>query len=189
MISLEDCIAFSGLSEDEVAAIGEHEHIPQVAACALADYLLKQPHGGEAIRAMIVDDIHQALCAGRIRHAQELFMALRHFLEGHPAARIGVEFLNSSNCRRLVCSPRVPFWRLADMLVVIRLISWWRLMRRSNEMCDVRSRIKRTVWGISGENSFCSDGNCSRRRRALRMHDKEVGARRTPRLRTLHCGL
>ena len=51
MISLEDCIAFSGLSEDEVAAIGEHEHIPQVAACALADYLLKQPHGGEAIRA------------------------------------------------------------------------------------------------------------------------------------------
>jgi len=82
---------FSGLSEDEVAAIGEHEHIPQIAACALADYLLKQPHGGEAIRAMIVDDIHQALCAGRIRHAQELFMALRHFLEGHPEARAGVE--------------------------------------------------------------------------------------------------
>ena len=27
MISVEDCIAFSGLSEDEVAAIGEHEHI------------------------------------------------------------------------------------------------------------------------------------------------------------------
>ncbi|MFZ1211979.1 MAG: hypothetical protein WAO13_01090 [Pseudolabrys sp.] len=91
MISLDDCIAFSGLSEDEVAAIGEHEHIPQIAACALAEYLLKQPHGGEAIRTMIVDDIQQALCAGRIRHAQELFMALRHFLEGHPDARVGVE--------------------------------------------------------------------------------------------------
>jgi hypothetical protein len=25
MISLQDCIAFSGLSEDEVTAIGEHE--------------------------------------------------------------------------------------------------------------------------------------------------------------------
>jgi hypothetical protein len=47
MISVEDCIAFSGLSEDEVAAIGEHEHIPIIAASALADYLLKQPHGGE----------------------------------------------------------------------------------------------------------------------------------------------
>lgn len=91
MISLEDCIAFSGLSEDEVAAIGEHEHIPQVAACALADYLLKQPHGREDIRTMIIDDIQHALGAGRIKHAQELFMALRHFLETHPDARVGVE--------------------------------------------------------------------------------------------------
>ena len=79
-----------GLSEDEVSAIGEHEHIPQIAACGLADYLLKQPHGGEAIRRMIVDDIQQALSAGRIKHAQELFMALRHFLESHPEARAGV---------------------------------------------------------------------------------------------------
>jgi hypothetical protein len=91
MISLEDCIAFSGLSEEELAAIGEHEHIPQVAACALADYLLKQPDGGRKIRGMIVDDIQQALCQGRIRHAQELFMALRHFLEGHPKARARAE--------------------------------------------------------------------------------------------------
>ena len=91
MISLEDCIAFSGLSEEEVAAIGEHEHIPQVAACALADYLLKQPDGDRKIRGMIVDDIQQALWQGRIRHAQELFMALRHFLEGHPEARTGAE--------------------------------------------------------------------------------------------------
>jgi hypothetical protein len=91
MISLEDCIAFCGLDKDEVAAIGEHEHIPDIAATALADYLLKQPHGGEAIRTMIVDDIQKALSDGRIRHAQELFMALRHFLEQHPEARAGVE--------------------------------------------------------------------------------------------------
>ena len=91
MISLEDCIAFCGLDKDEVAAIGEHEHIPDIAATALADYLLKQPHGGEAIRTMIVDDIQKALSAGRVRHAQELFMALRHFLDHHPEARAGME--------------------------------------------------------------------------------------------------
>ena len=68
---MEHCIAFSGLSEDEVAAIGEHEHIPTIAASALADYLLRQPHGGEKIRAMIIDDIHNSLCGGRIKHAQE----------------------------------------------------------------------------------------------------------------------
>ena len=61
MISLEDCIALCGLDESEVAAISEHEHIPEIAASALADYLLKQAHGSETIRAMVIEDIHKAL--------------------------------------------------------------------------------------------------------------------------------
>ena len=56
MIALEDCIGLCGLDEDEVAAISEHEHIPEIAAAALANYLLTQPHGGETIRTMIIDD-------------------------------------------------------------------------------------------------------------------------------------
>jgi hypothetical protein len=90
MISLEDCIGLCGLDEDEVVAISEHEHIPEIAAAALASYLLKQPHGSEAIRKMIIDDIHEALDAGRIRHAAELFMALRHFLDQNPEGRVGL---------------------------------------------------------------------------------------------------
>ena len=90
MISLEDCIGLCGLHDDEVAAISEHEHIPEMAAAALANYLLKQPHGDETIRTMIVDDIHKALDEGRVGHAAELFMALRHFLEQHPKGRAGL---------------------------------------------------------------------------------------------------
>ena len=52
--------------------------------------MLTQPHGGEAIRTMIIDDIHKALDEGRVRHAAELFMALRHFLEQHPEGRAGL---------------------------------------------------------------------------------------------------
>jgi hypothetical protein len=90
MISLEDCIGLCGLDEEHVAAISEHEHMPEIAAAALASYLLKQPHGGETIRTMIIDDIHKALDEGRIRHAAELLMALRHFLEQNPDARVGL---------------------------------------------------------------------------------------------------
>jgi hypothetical protein len=90
MIALEDCIALCGLSEAQVAAISEHEHIPEIAATAMASHLLNQPHGGEAIRTMIVDDIHKALSAGRVDHAAELFTALRHFLVEHPEARKGL---------------------------------------------------------------------------------------------------
>ena len=60
MISLEDCVALSGLTEEQVLAIAEHEHLPEIAATALAQYLSKQEHGIEKIRDMIVDDIRQA---------------------------------------------------------------------------------------------------------------------------------
>lgn len=86
MISLEDCVAMCGLSPDEVAAISEHEHIPEIAATAFADYLLHQAGGPERIRTMIVEDIHKALDDGRIEHAAELFSALRHFLTENPKA-------------------------------------------------------------------------------------------------------
>lgn len=86
MISLEDCVALSGLSEDEILAIAEHEHIPEIAAAALASYLLNQAHGCQTIRRMIVDDIRSALDRNDQKHAQELFMALRHFCDCYPGA-------------------------------------------------------------------------------------------------------
>ena len=87
MISLEDCIAMSGLNEKEVMAIAEHEHVPEIAAAAMGRYLLKKPDGAEQIRDMIRDDIHAALGRGDKEHASELLMVLRHFLATHPEAR------------------------------------------------------------------------------------------------------
>ena len=86
MLSKEDCIAMCGLDAEEVEAIAEHEHIPEIAAAALADYLLHQEHGAERIRDIIVDDIRAALRCHDAARAAELFMALRHFLADHPEA-------------------------------------------------------------------------------------------------------
>jgi hypothetical protein len=98
MISVEDCIAMSGLEADEVAAIAEHEHIADTAAAALANYLLRHAGGAQRIRQMIVDDIRAALKQGRSDHAAELFMALRHFLEHHPEAGVyPIERTSSNN--------------------------------------------------------------------------------------------
>ena len=80
MISLSDCIAMCDLSEDEVLAIAEHEHIPEIAAAALGQYLLNQRHDPEKIRDMIRDDIRNALARNDRTHARDLVMALRHFL-------------------------------------------------------------------------------------------------------------
>ncbi len=86
MISLEDCIAFCGLTEAEIAAIAEHEHVPEIAAATLGQYLVHQEHGIERICDMIRDDIRGALAAGEAAHAARLVSALRHLLETHPQA-------------------------------------------------------------------------------------------------------
>lgn len=85
MISLEDCIALSGLDEPEILALAEHEHLSEMAAAALGNYLLHKHHGPERIRQMIEDDIRAALERGDRAHAKELFSALRHFMHEHRA--------------------------------------------------------------------------------------------------------
>ena len=84
MISFEDCVALCGLTEEEVAAVAEHEHVPEIAAATLARYLLDQARGPDEIRSLSVDDIRAALQARQPQHAAELVSALRHFLREHP---------------------------------------------------------------------------------------------------------
>ena len=84
MISLEDCVALCGLTEEEVLAIAEHEQLPEIAATALAQYLLKQKQGMEKIRDMIVDDIRQAQQRQDKEHILTLLHVLHHFLKSHP---------------------------------------------------------------------------------------------------------
>ena len=86
MITLQDCIAFCGLTEEEVLAIAEHEHMPEAAACALAEYLLNQEHGSERIRDMIVDDVRAAQARGDRNQIRTLLHVLHHFLKTHPEA-------------------------------------------------------------------------------------------------------
>ena len=86
MISKEDILGLCDLDEDEVDAIAEHEHIPEVAAAALGDYLIHQASGAAEVHRMIVDDIREALGRNDGTHAASLFHTLRHFLAGHSMA-------------------------------------------------------------------------------------------------------
>lgn len=81
MISIDDIIGMTGLTREEVDAIAEHEHIPEVAAAALGDYLMHQDKGSDAILIMIRDDFRSAIRRGDKEHARDLMMALRHFIQ------------------------------------------------------------------------------------------------------------
>jgi len=86
MLTLEDCLAFSDLTEEEILAIAEHEHMPVEAAIAYGQYLLTEEHGTEEICKIIVDDIRMAQHRNDRQHILKLLHVLHHFLRSHPEA-------------------------------------------------------------------------------------------------------
>lgn len=81
MLTLQDCIALSDLTVEEIDAISEHEHLPETIAAELGCYLVHRPGGRRIIRSMIRDDIAAACGRGDWRHAAELKLVLLHFVE------------------------------------------------------------------------------------------------------------
>ena len=86
MLSYEDCVGLCGLTEDEIAAIARHEHIPAIVAAELGNYLCHDAGGVPMVKAMILDDIGEAEAAGRLEEVVKLRAVLRHFVMTHPAA-------------------------------------------------------------------------------------------------------
>jgi len=86
MLSIEDCIALSGLTEEEVQAIAEHERIPQVAAAEMAHYLARTPDGELRIKEMIKHDIAAAAASGDRERELALKLVLCEYVRQHPHA-------------------------------------------------------------------------------------------------------
>jgi hypothetical protein len=84
MLSFEDCVALCGLTEEEVRAIAEHEHIPEIAAAEYANYLITRPDGELYIKAIIRDDIERAAACGERDRELALKLLLRNFVRQHP---------------------------------------------------------------------------------------------------------
>jgi hypothetical protein len=84
MLSFADCVAFCGLTEEEVRAIAEHEGIPDLPAAELGAALLRRPGGAARIRAMILDDIARAQRRRNYARSVRLKLVLRNFSDCHP---------------------------------------------------------------------------------------------------------
>jgi hypothetical protein len=83
LITIEDCIAMSGLTEEEIDAIAAHEHLPEIVAAELGFYLEQTPEGQRTIRHMIEDDIAAAARAGDMKRVGVLKMVLAHYAQHH----------------------------------------------------------------------------------------------------------
>ncbi len=84
MLTFEDCLGLCELTQDEIDAIAQHEHIPEMAALELGEYLVHTDDGVRMIKRMILDDIADAKRRKDIERVLCLKMTLRHFVDTHP---------------------------------------------------------------------------------------------------------
>jgi hemerythrin len=84
MLTLKECLQYCNLTEEEIEAIAEHEHIPEIVAAEMAEYLVQSADGVKKIRHIIFDDIRLAKEHGDIDKARNLETVLKHFIATHP---------------------------------------------------------------------------------------------------------
>ncbi|PRY23671.1 hypothetical protein CLV78_104162 [Aliiruegeria haliotis] len=89
MITLDDIEDMNCLDRDQIAAIAEHEHIGEMQAALLAEYLMHMPKGPQKVQQMICDDMRVAMHRDDVMHAKDLFRTLQHFMKEHPEAARG----------------------------------------------------------------------------------------------------
>jgi hypothetical protein len=85
VLTFDDCLALCDLSEEEVRAIAEHEHLPAIVALELGDCLIHAPDGELLINHMVIEDIRAAEQRDDLLRAAQLKQILRHFIEQHLA--------------------------------------------------------------------------------------------------------
>lgn len=89
MLTIVDCIALSDLSEAEIDAIAEHEHVPSIVAVEMGCCLEHDPAGQRRIAAIIRDDIAHARAHGALGHAAELASVLHGYVNHHQGLYLG----------------------------------------------------------------------------------------------------
>lgn len=83
MLTYEDCVGLTDLDEEDIEAIAQHEHVPEIVAAELGCCLAHQPGGESIIDHIIRDDIE---AAAQHHHPLEVIHwkeVLRHFEASH----------------------------------------------------------------------------------------------------------
>lgn len=83
MLTYEECLEMCDLSDAEIDAIAEHEHVEPMIALALGKYLVEHD-GCSQIKQYILDDIDVARSQGNTEKMALLTKTLCHFVTTHP---------------------------------------------------------------------------------------------------------
>jgi hypothetical protein len=83
ILTAQECVDMSELSNEAIRAIAEHEHIPEVVAAELGQELLKGTGGIAEIRRMLEESVKLAMQAGEQDKVNDRERVLRSFIASY----------------------------------------------------------------------------------------------------------
>lgn len=84
MLTIDECLDMSGLTNAEIDAIAEHEHVPEIVAAEIGSHLLGSRDGLRTLYRFINDDIRLAREHGDSQRAAYYGQVLDQFVRMHP---------------------------------------------------------------------------------------------------------
>lgn len=82
MLSLEDCIAFSGLTAEQLEAVACHEHLPLIIVAEWAEAVLEAEDGCTRVAAILAEEVAAAALHHRDRR-RDWARGLEEFRRDH----------------------------------------------------------------------------------------------------------
>jgi len=83
MLTVQECVDMSELSNEAIRAIAEHEHIPEVVAAELGQELLKGTGGMLEIQRILEEDLELAVQAGEQDQINDRKRVLERFIASY----------------------------------------------------------------------------------------------------------
>lgn len=84
MLSMQDCLDYCDLNEDEIRSIAHHEHVSFEAAAQLACALAQDGAGEHLLRNILEDVVCEAASCGEEEDLKLAERAFFHFTQHHP---------------------------------------------------------------------------------------------------------
>jgi hypothetical protein len=85
MLTIQDCLDYCDLDDEEVNLVAHHEHLPYPSAVQLACCLVQSTEGTRTLRFILEDCVCEAKAGGSRKAAATARHALQHFTASHPA--------------------------------------------------------------------------------------------------------
>lgn len=88
MLSLQECLDFCPLSDEEVAIVAAHEGVPEMVAAGRVEAMMATAKGLFTIKQWMLEELERAAKEGDLERERHIRKVYTRFNAAHPTPRV-----------------------------------------------------------------------------------------------------